>query len=282
MMVPFSMAKPCSLLVCTDGSSASQGAIEAALALAQRRACRIRLLQVLEYNPGFASQAIDSIQEWEREAREGLQVILSRAEASGVETEILLRHGEAAHRAILAEAERARSDLIVMGRLGRTGLTDILMGSVTARIIGLSHVNVLVAPRMTPLTFHRLLIATDGSSYSEAAWREALSLAGAWSSQLLAVSVARKEGEFPEIKQILANLQGGRPGRDSPDCPDAPGLPRQGYYPDSPGPRGRPPHPGEPWPHGIEASPHGKRHRAGHRPRPLPGPGGETPGLTGE
>jgi nucleotide-binding universal stress UspA family protein len=166
------------------------------------------LLQVLEYNPGFASQAIDSIQEWEREAWEGLRAILSRAEALGVETEVLLRQREAAHRAILAETERARPDLIVMGRRGHTGLTDIFLGSVTARIIGLSPVNVLVAPRITPLTFHRLLVATDGSSYSEAAWREALSLAKAWSSQLLAVSVARKEGDFPETKQILADLQG--------------------------------------------------------------------------
>jgi nucleotide-binding universal stress UspA family protein len=167
----------------------------------------MRLLQVLEYNPGFASQAIDAIQEWEREAREGLQAILSRDEVAKLEVEVLVRQGEVAHRAILAEAERGQPDLIVMGRRGRTGLTGIFMGSVTARVIGLSPVNLLIVPRVPPSTFQRLLLATDGSPYSEAAWGEALALARAWSSQLLAVSVARDEGEFPGAQEILERLQ---------------------------------------------------------------------------
>ena len=65
--------QPCTLMVCTDGSPASQGAVEAGLVLARRWSCRILLLQVLEYNPGYASQAMDGIEEWEREAREGLE-----------------------------------------------------------------------------------------------------------------------------------------------------------------------------------------------------------------
>jgi nucleotide-binding universal stress UspA family protein len=202
-----SLAEPRCLLVCTDGSSASQGAIEAAFTLARQWPCRMRLLQVLEYNPGFASQAIDAIQEWEREAREGLQAILSRDEVAKLEVEVLVRQGEVAHRAILAEAERGQPDLIVMGRRGRTGLTGIFMGSVTARVIGLSPVNLLIVPRVPPSTFQRLLLATDGSPYSEAAWGEALALARAWSSQLLAVSVAREEGEFPGAQELLERLQ---------------------------------------------------------------------------
>ncbi len=196
-----------SLLVCTDGSAASQGAIEAALTLAQRRPYRILLLQVLEYNPGFASQAIDSLQQWEREAREGLQAPHARARALGLEAEILVRRGEAAPHAILAEADERRPDLIVMGRRGRTDLASILMGSVTARVIGLSPAHVLVVPRKAPLTFQRFLVASDGSPFSEAAWLEALSLARAWSGQLLAVSVAREEGEFPEVEGILEQMQ---------------------------------------------------------------------------
>ena len=181
--------------------------MEAAFTLARQWPCRTRLLQVLEYNPGFASQAIDAIQEWEREAREGLQTILSRDEVAKLGVEVLVRHGEVAHRAILAEAERGQPDLIVMGRRGRTGLAGIFMGSVTARVIGLSPVNVLVVPQMTLSSFQRLLIATDGSLYSEAAWGEALSLARTWSCQLLAVSVAREEGEIIEVQEILERLQ---------------------------------------------------------------------------
>ncbi len=207
MTVSFSAAQPCNLLVCTDGSPASQGAVEAAFVLARRWPCRIRWFQVLECNPVFASQAIDSIPEWEQEARAGLQAMLSRAEAQGLETEIVVREGEVAHRAILAEAEQCGPDLIVMGRRGRAELASLLMGSVTARVVETSPVNVLVVPRNSPLTFQRLLVAIDGSPCSEAAWREALALSRHWFSHLLAVSVAQKEAELPEVQEILQKVK---------------------------------------------------------------------------
>jgi len=198
----------CTLLVCTDGSADSQGAIEAAFVLARRWSCRIILLQVLEYNPGFASQAMDSLEQWEREAREGLQAIRDRALALGIAAEIEIRRGELVHRTILAEAEQHRPDLIIMGRRGRSDLAGALMGGVTARVIGHSPVNILIVPRDAPLTFQRLLVASDGSPCSEAAWREALALARAWFCRLLAVCVAHKAGDLPEVQEILKKLQG--------------------------------------------------------------------------
>jgi nucleotide-binding universal stress UspA family protein len=93
-----------------------------------------------------------------------------------------------------------------MGRHGRTGLARLLMGSVTARIIGLSPVKLLVVPRGATLTFKRLLVASDGSPYSAAAWDQAFSLARHLNSELLAVCVAREEGEITMAQEILDNL----------------------------------------------------------------------------
>jgi nucleotide-binding universal stress UspA family protein len=207
MTIACSTAQPCNLLVCIDGSPASQGAMEAALVLAQRQHCRIRWFQVLECNPVFVSQAIDSIPEWEKEARNNLQAMLSWAEAQGLVTEILVREGEVVHRAILAEAEKRQPDLIITGRRGRTALAGLLMGSVTARVVGLSPFNVLVVPRNSPLTFHRLLVAVDSSPCSESAWREAFSLSKSWFSHLLAVSVAQKDVEVSEVQEILQKVK---------------------------------------------------------------------------
>jgi len=207
MTIACSTGGPCNLLVCTDGSPASQGAMEAALVLARRQHCRIRWLQVLECNPVFVSQAIDSIPEWEKDARDHLQVLLSRAEAKGLVTEIQVREGEAAHRTILAEAEKYRPDLIIMGRRGRTALAGLLMGSITARVVPSSPVNVLVVPRNSPLTFQRFLVAVDGAPCSQAAWREAFLLSRTWFSHLLAVSVAQREAELPEVQEILQKVQ---------------------------------------------------------------------------
>ncbi len=161
---------------------------------------------MLEFNPGFASQAIDYIQEWEREAWEGLKPLLAQATASELEAEALVRRGEAAYRVILEEAEKRRPDLIVMGRRGGTGVSRLLLGSATARVIGLSPVNVLVVPRDAPLTFRRLLAASDGSPSSQAAWRESLDLARDWASELLAVSVAWKKREIAEVEEILTKM----------------------------------------------------------------------------
>lgn len=199
---------PGDLLVCTDGSPASQGVFGAALTLAQRGPHSLRLFQVLEYNPGFASQALGALQEWEAEAREGLQKQLLRAEAQGLGAEMVISRGKAAPRAILAEVERRRPDCLIMGRRGRSDLKTILMGSVTARVIGLSPVPILVVPRKGPFTFQRPLLASDGSAFSDAAWREALRLAQAWSVPLLAISAALTEEEYPEVEEILQKLQG--------------------------------------------------------------------------
>jgi len=208
MTVVCSTAQPCNLLVCTDGSPASQGAVEAAFALARRRPCRISWLLVLECNPAFASQAIDSLPAWEKEARSSLQAMVLRAEAQGLATEILVRQGEAVHRIILAEAERLQPDIIVMGRRGRTALAGLLMGSKTARVVPLSPFNVMVVPQNPPLTLQRLLVAIDHSPCSEAAWREALCLSKAWFSHLLAVSVAQSDPELREMQEVLQKVQG--------------------------------------------------------------------------
>ena len=189
--------QPCTLMVCTDGSPASQGAVEAGLVLARRWSGRILLLQVLEYNPGYASQAMDGIEAWEREAREGLNAMRDRAAASGVEAEVLVRRGEAAPRTILSEAEQHRPRLIIMGRRGRSDLAEVLMGDVTARVTAHSPVSVLIVPRDAPLSFQRLLVASDGSPCCAPAWQEALALAKAWFCHLLAVHVAEKTAALP-------------------------------------------------------------------------------------
>lgn len=195
------------LLACTDGSPASEGALQAALVLARRSSAEVHLLQVLEFNPGFASQALDYLKEWEKEAWEGLKRWLDQAQAAGLGAQAMVRLGEAACSAILREAGDCGADLIVMGRHGRTGLSRLLMGSVTARVIGLSPVPVLVVPRKAPLAFSRLLVALDGSPYSDAAWRAAQSLARTWNGKLLAASVAREEREIPELENLLGRCE---------------------------------------------------------------------------
>jgi len=194
------------LLVCTDSSPASEGAFQAGLTLARTWGGEVFLLEVMEVNPGFSALAPEALVSWEASLRRSLEDFRTRAAAQGVVITPLLLAAESAYAAIVREAERLKADLIIMGRHGKTGLARLLLGSVAARTIGYSPVNVLIVPAERPLAWERLLVASDGSPYSGAAVAEALRLARLWGSRLFGVSVAREEGELPQAEAIVREM----------------------------------------------------------------------------
>jgi nucleotide-binding universal stress UspA family protein len=139
--------------------------------------------------------------------RSRLEEWRTKAADLGIDLEIRVHIDTAAASGILEEAEEIQPQLIIMGRHGRTGLDRMVMGSVTAKIIGHSHFNVLVVPGQTTLVFHRLLIASDGSLCSDAAWEEALSITRSAGSSLLAVSVARDDSAVTRTEETLQRLR---------------------------------------------------------------------------
>jgi nucleotide-binding universal stress UspA family protein len=94
----------------------------------------------------------------------------------------------------LADAENF--DLIVMGRRGHNRLEKVLVGSVTARVIGYSHKDVLVVPNDADIGWKKILLATDGSKFSEEATERAIGFARAYGGSLLIVSVVDVPAEF--------------------------------------------------------------------------------------
>jgi nucleotide-binding universal stress UspA family protein len=205
------------ILVCTDGSPDSEGAITAALNLAKTTGSTVLLLEVLFYLAGYELQAPDTLappmvnmelmQAQETAARERLEVWKAEAAGKGVTLEPRVRTGSSAYEGILEEVGETQPDLIIMGRHGYTGLTRLLMGSVTARVIGHSPCHVLVVPQGVPLSFKRLLVASDGSPFSEAAWTEAISLAKNMGSDLIGVAVAASERDIPAATKVVRGLE---------------------------------------------------------------------------
>jgi len=205
------------ILVCTDGSLDSEGAITAALHLAKTTGSTVFLLEVLFYLAGYELQSPDTLtppvvnlelmQVQETAARERLETRKAEAAREGLTLEPRIRTSASAYEGILEEADEIQADLIIMGRHGYTGLTRLLMGSVTARVIGHSPCHVLVVPREIPLNFQRLLIASDGSVFSEAAWAEALTLAQTMGSALVGVAVATSDRDIPTATEVVRNLE---------------------------------------------------------------------------
>jgi nucleotide-binding universal stress UspA family protein len=145
-----------------------------------------------------------------------MAAIKAAADKLGVSLKTVTPQGQLPHVAIVAAAEEIRPDLIIMGRCGKSALARILMGNVTARVIGNSPMNVLVVPRGGMVGFQRILVASDGSPYSDAAWKLALSMAKRAKSQLIGVAVAPGKGDILEAKAIIRRMLTAARGAGAP------------------------------------------------------------------
>jgi nucleotide-binding universal stress UspA family protein len=195
------------LLICTDGSPDSQGALNGTLALAQSCGSKIYALQVLEFNPELEAQAPEFIAQREAKVHDYLKACKVAAEKLDIPIETRVRRSEAAYVGIVEEADKIKPDLIIMGRRGRSRLFRLMMGNVTARVIGYSPFNVLVVPKGVSLEFKRILIASDGSPHSYAAWDEALFMTQRVGADLIGLSVARDERDLPTARAIVGRLK---------------------------------------------------------------------------
>jgi nucleotide-binding universal stress UspA family protein len=190
-------AKKEKLLLPTDGSEFSEGAIREAVNLAKTCSSKLFVVSVIETNPEYESIAPQLIEKAEKETRQHLESVKNRAAKEGVDCEIIARQGEDPYKYIIDEAAKHQVSMIIMGRRGRKGLKRLMMGSVTAKVIGHSPCNVLVVPRAARLEFRKILIATDGSKYSNAAASEAVAIAKRCGASLIAASVVPYESISP-------------------------------------------------------------------------------------
>lgn len=132
------------LLVPSDGSDLSRRAIEQALELAARLGARITFLHVHAHVPlplAGLGEPLDprtlealiaaGVQESDRILAEAAEL----AAKAGVSARCERVSGDLPHKAIVAVAERLGCDLIVMASHGRRGLSGLLLGSETQRVL---------------------------------------------------------------------------------------------------------------------------------------------------
>ena len=131
------------ILLATDGSTCSDNALARSLEIAQERKAKLNAVSVVYTNDEFYAVGQEVVKELYQEADKVLDKVRKWAGDLGVQTELFVRDGEP-HQAITTLAEEISASLIVMGSHGRKGLTRLLMGSVTERVIGYADCPVLV------------------------------------------------------------------------------------------------------------------------------------------
>jgi nucleotide-binding universal stress UspA family protein len=131
------------ILLPTDGSEATDRAVEQAVGVAAEMGAELHVLFVLEDVPYAPEMMDDTVEDQLREiGEEALTGIEERAEAAGVDVVTETREG-VPHDTILEYAEEADVDVVVMGTHGRSGLDRYLLGSVTERVVRSAAVPVL-------------------------------------------------------------------------------------------------------------------------------------------
>jgi nucleotide-binding universal stress UspA family protein len=138
------------ILISTDGSDISQSATQSAIDLAKATGAELFAISVKEPFPYSAISEMQPVppQEFfdaqERIAAERVKAVVDSAQAAGVKCGA--HTVEAVHpwEAILDHVKAQNCDLIVMASHGRRGLSAILLGSETQKVLTHSTIPVLV------------------------------------------------------------------------------------------------------------------------------------------
>lgn len=196
------MAKYRKILVAYDGSTSAKSALSLASHLAREDKSWIKVLAVVpSYEGDLELTWVSNIKDTLLGPGRKLLAEASKiAEAEDVHILTDIEQGEP-YEQIVHVADDENCDLIVMGRRGLSHLTRELMGGVTARVIGHTSRDVLVVPEHRGLDWNNILLATDGSIYSEAAIARAIALAKDRNAKLTAVSVVYTNDEFYALAQ---------------------------------------------------------------------------------
>jgi nucleotide-binding universal stress UspA family protein len=199
------MAKMEKILVATDGSTYSENAVKEAILLAKNCSSRLFAVSIVITNLEFEVTMPQVVEKEEKKALEHLEAVKAQASKEGIDCDISVIHGNEPYQDIVRQASENHVDMIIVGRHGRTGLVRLMMGSVTAKVIGHAPCNVLVVSPTARIEFKKILVATDGSRFGEAAIREAIGIAKRCNSFLVAVSVASLDAERKAAEGIVKN-----------------------------------------------------------------------------
>lgn len=196
------------IVVASDGSEYSEGAVREAIQLAGR--CKATLVAVCVSEVGIGQLMYSDpevVEQRDRAARGACESVKARAEESGIACEIAVHEADEPYQPIVAEAESRNAGAIVLGRRGRRGLMRILMGSATALTIGHSPCSVFVVPRDGRLSGQTLLVASDGSADSARAAQEAVHLAKRTGGRIIACSIVHGEIDAAAAQSHSGHIQ---------------------------------------------------------------------------
>ncbi len=165
------------ILVPTDFSENAQHAVDYAVELAKRSSAKLHLLHTpviptyllmdLSYSPG--PEAVTRIL---NDSQDALDAQAKSIAAAGVEHFTAIREGTV-HEVIRDYAREHGMDVVIVGTHGRSGVSKLMYGSVTERVIKTVHTPIIVVPPAGGALPSTIAVAYDFSGPSKHAVRVA-------------------------------------------------------------------------------------------------------------
>lgn len=138
------------ILVAIDDSEISANVIQQAAQLAKALNSQITLVQVMTLDPYLADaylrmgQSNELIERVRSYVQENLTKAQKQFEELGQTVATQVLEGFSVHEEIIKAAQNLEVDLIIMGSHGRTGFKKFILGSVAQKVLGESHIPVLI------------------------------------------------------------------------------------------------------------------------------------------
>lgn len=139
------------ILVPTDGSALSNEAADAAIAFAKACGCELVALAIAQPEPvllsaegALATDAPARLDVLLEQARRDADRVAAAATEAGVACKAEAAYGHSPADAIVGAVQRHGCDLVFMASHGRRGLSRLIAGSVTQRVLAYATVPVMV------------------------------------------------------------------------------------------------------------------------------------------
>lgn len=148
------------ILLPTDGSPLSRRAVEAGISFAKEHGSRVTIYHAMDPSPRYIwdegvalpKELIDRMEKQvQQKAEEFVTEAAKAAEAAGIEFDTAMDRPSSPHQGIIDAAKRNQCDAIFIGSHGRGGMANLLLGSVTRKVLSYANIPVTVYPNeITP------------------------------------------------------------------------------------------------------------------------------------
>ena len=188
------------ILYPTDFGESAKDALRYAVMLGEEFGAEVVMMHVLslyQESPVSPTDEFDKMEnyaqkmddELNRKAHKRIDELIEKHSGAALKIRKIIVRGFSPYQEIIRVAEQEKTDLIVMGTYGRSGVTHFLFGSTTEQVVRLSYCPVLSvrhhAPRTRELShIKNILLPTDFSEYSKKALPYAVSFAQRYHARL--------------------------------------------------------------------------------------------------